>query len=416
MFVLDKPRSTHGGGLTPISPTIFQENPLLEFLNSERFFLFPGFCDVHVHFREPGFSYKETISTGCAAAARGGFTAVATMPNLDPVPDSAQNLALAQKLIDEDATIDVYPYGSISIGEKGKELADLRQMAPGAVAFSDDGMGVQCADMMRKAMLIAKDLDKVIAAHCEDAKLKGDGYINAGAYAKAHGHVGIPTESEWKELARDIVLAKETGAALHACHVSCRESVDLVRQAKAAGVDVTCETAPHYLVFSDDMLQEDGRFKMNPPLRSAADRTALIEALVDGTLDMIATDHAPHSAAEKARGLADSAFGIVGLETSFPAIYTHFVRPGIISLERALELFVTAPRKRFNMPLGNDFSVWDLDYVAPVDPDEFATKGRATPFAGQELYGRCLLTVHAGKVVHMDTAAIEELRAQESCR
>ncbi|MBM7824250.1 dihydroorotase [Arcanobacterium pluranimalium] len=413
MIALTKPDSTQCSGAIPIPPRIPDENPLLEFLNSDRFSVFPGFCDVHVHFREPGFSYKETVVTGTRAAARGGFTAVGTMPNLDPVPDSLKNIALAQEYIDDaGAPINVYPYGSITVAERGERLADLHNMAPYALAFSDDGMGIQSRELMREAMLIAKELGKVIAAHCEDAQLKGNGYINDGDYARAHNHVGIPKESEWRELERDLELAKDTGVAFHACHISCAESVELMRQAKADGIDASCETAPHYLVFDDSMLQEDGRFKMNPPLRSPRDRLALLEAVVDGTVDMIATDHAPHSAAEKSRGLAGSAFGVVGIETSFQAIYTHLVRPEVITMERAMQLYVHNPRKRFGIPLGEDFSVWDLEYVQALDPSEFLSKGRATPFAGTELFGKCLLTVCGGDIAYLDSAAISAEEGQ----
>ncbi|MFC5369595.1 dihydroorotase [Arcanobacterium bovis] len=406
MIALNKPDSTQCSGTIPCRPTIFDENPLLEFLNSARFSIFPGFCDVHVHFREPGFSYKETVATGTRAAARGGFTAVGTMPNLDPVPDSVENLALAQEYIDAGALINVYPYGSITAAERGERLADLRDMAPYALAFSDDGMGVQSRELMREAMVLAKELGKVIAAHCEDAELKGRGYINDGEYARAHNHIGIPKESEWRELERDLELAKDTGVAFHACHISCAESVELMRQAKADGIDASCETAPHYLVFDDSMLQEDGRFKMNPPLRAPQDRHALLEAVADGTIDMFATDHAPHAEEEKSRGLAESAFGVVGIENSFQAIYTHLVRPGVITMERAMELLAHNPRKRFKIPLGEDFSVWDLDHRQNLDPNEFESLGRATPFAGTELFGKCLLTVCGGKIAYLDSAAM----------
>ncbi|WP_124055403.1 dihydroorotase [Arcanobacterium ihumii] len=412
MLVFDAPKTTELCGAIPNPPTVFDENPLLELLNSDGFSIFPGFCDVHVHFREPGFSYKETISSGCQAATRGGFTAVATMPNLDPVPDSVENIGLAQAVIDRDSSIAVFPYGSITEAEKGEQLADLKGMASRVIAFSDDGMGVQSRELMREAMVLAKEVGKIIAVHCEDEKLKDDGYINDGEYAREHGHRGIPAESEWRELERDLELAKDTGVALHICHVSCRESIELIRVAKIDGIDVSCETAPHYLVFDDAMLEEDGRFKMNPPLRAQADRLAMIEAVADGTVDMIATDHAPHSESEKSRGLAGSAFGIVGLETSFPAIYTYLVQTGIISLERVMELFVYRPRERFGIALGNDFSIWNLEDTAPVRPSEFLSKGRATPFAGRILSGRCLLTVHNGKTVYLDEKALQETKAR----
>ena len=358
----------------------------------------PGFCDVHVHFREPGFSYKETVKSGSLAAARGGYTAVCTMPNLNPVPDSAEHLALQTEIIDRDAVINVYPYGAITVGEKGEELADMEHMER-AIAFSDDGRGVQSADMMRAAMLRAKALGKIIVAHCEDNSLLHGGYIHDGEYARAHGHRGICSESEWGPIARDLKLAAETGCSYHVCHISTKESVEIIRKAKAAGVDVTCETAPHYLVMDDSDLREEGRFKMNPPLRSAEDREALIAGLIDGTIDMIATDHAPHSAAEKARGLEKSAFGIVGIETAFAVMYTKLVKTGIISLEKLIEVLCVNARKRFGIPLGDDYSVWKLDEEFTVDPAEFLSMGKATPFEGEKLFGRCVLTVCGGKKV-----------------
>ena len=361
----------------------------------------PGFCDVHVHFREPGFSYKEKIATGSAAAARGGYTAVCTMPNLDPVPDSVENLRKQLDIIGRDAVIDVLPYGAITAGERGERLADLEGMADKVVAFSDDGRGVQSEALMREAMLRAKALNKLIVAHCEDNSLLRGGYIHDGEYAKEHGHRGICSQSEWGPIKRDIGLSRETGCGYHVCHISTKESVELIRQAKADGVDITCETAPHYLVMDDGDLQEDGRFKMNPPLRDKTDREELIRGLRDGTIDMIATDHAPHSAEEKARGLEKSAFGIVGIETAFPVLYTRLVKTGFISMERLLELLVINPRKRFNIPIRkNDFSVWDLDRKFTVDPGEFLSMGRATPFEGWRLSGVCLLTVKNGEVVY----------------
>ncbi len=364
------------------------------------FTVFPGFCDVHVHFREPGFSYKETIRSGSLAAARGGYTAVCAMPNLDPVPDSEAHLATELALIRRDAAIRVYPYGALTVGEKGQELADLEAMAGEAVAFSDDGKGVQSESMMRAAMEECVRLGKVLAAHCEDESLLHGGYIHDGAYAAAHGHRGICSESEWGPIKRDLRLAKETGCAYHVCHVSTRESVALIREAKREGVDVTCETAPHYLLLTDMDLREEGRFKMNPPLRSEKDREALLEGLLDGTVDMIATDHAPHSAEEKARGLEKSAFGIVGLETAFPLLYTRLVKPGILGMERLLDALAVKPRQRFGIPLEEDYTVWDLEEGFTVDPAEFLSKGRATPFAGEKLFGRCKLTSAAGNIAY----------------
>ncbi len=367
---------------------------------SDHYTVFPGFCDVHVHLREPGFSYKETVASGTASAARGGYTAVCPMPNLNPVPDCLEHLAMEEALIAEQARIHVYPYGAITIGQRGEKLADLSGMAPRVVAFSDDGHGVQRDDMMRSAMLEAKALGKMIVAHCEDNRLLRGGYIHDGAYAANHGHRGICSESEWGQIKRDLELVRETGCSYHVCHISAKESVELIRQAKKEGLDVSCETAPHYLVLDENDLQEEGRFKMNPPLRGPEDRETLIQGLLDGTIDCIATDHAPHSTEEKAKGLQGSAFGIVGLETAFPVLYTKLVLPGILSMEKLLELLVWNPRKRFSIPLGEDFSVWDLNAEYTVDPAEFLSKGRATPFAGWQLRGRCLATVCSGKIVY----------------
>ena len=361
--------------------------------------VFPGFCDVHVHFREPGFSYKETILTGSLSAARGGYTAVCTMPNLNPAPDTAEHLKQQLDLISNDACIHVYPYGTITMGQRGDELSHMEAMAEQVCGFSDDGRGVQHDDMMRSAMEKAKELGKLIVAHCEDNSLLQGGYIHDGEYAKAHGHRGICSESEWGQIKRDLELVRQIGCGYHVCHISTKESVELIRQAKAEGLDVTCETGPHYLILDDSCLQEDGRFKMNPPLRSEADRLALIEGIQDGTIDMIATDHAPHSKEEKSRGLEGSAFGIVGLETAFASLYTHLVKTGIISMEKLVALLCDNPRKRFRIPLGLDFSLWDLNTTYTVDPEEFQSMGRATPFTGTELTGRCLLTVCDGKIV-----------------
>jgi len=367
--------------------------------------VFPGFVDVHVHLREPGFSYKETIRTGTQSAARGGYTHVCAMPNLDPVPDSAAHLEEQLAIIRRDAVINVHPYGAITCGEKGETLADMASMAPHAAGFSDDGRGVQRGEMMRAAMLEAKRLGKIIAAHCEDNSLLRGGWIHDGEYARTHGHRGICSESEWGQVARDLELAAETGCKYHVCHISTKESVDLIRKAKARGVDVTCETGPHYLVFCDKDLQEDGRFKMNPPIRSEEDRAALIEGLLDGAIDMIATDHAPHSAEEKSRGLEKSAMGVVGLETAFAAVYTHLVKPGILKMERLVELFHDNAARRFGFgtPLAEgqpaDLTVFALDEPFVVDPEQFRTMGRATPFAGMELYGVCKLTMAGGRIV-----------------
>ena len=369
-------------------------------LNDSRYVIFPGFCDVHVHFREPGFSYKETIATGSRAAAHGGYTAVCTMPNLNPVPDSLEHLNVQRQIIRDTACVHVYPYGAITVGEKGECLADLAGMAPFVPGFSDDGHGVQSAAQMRRAMLEAKALGKPIVAHCEDNALLHGGYIHDGVYAKRHGHRGICSESEWGQIVRDLELVRETGAKYHVCHISTKESVALIRKAKAEGLDVTCETGPHYLTMDDSMLQEAGRFKMTPPLRSPEDRQALIEGILDGTIDMIATDHAPHSAEEKSRGLEKSAFGVVGIETAFPILYTYLVRPSILTLEKLLELLVDNPRKRFGLSLGCDYSIWDLAAEKTVNPNSFLSLGKATPFEGWKVYGKCLATVCDGKVVY----------------
>lgn len=367
--------------------------------------VFPGFVDVHVHLREPGFSYKETIRTGTLSAARGGYVHICAMPNLAPVPDSLEALNIQQEIIRRDAVVHVHPYGAITRGEKGEELADMEAMAPYAVGFSDDGRGVQNGDMMRAAMEEARRLGKIIAAHCEDNSLLRGGYIHDGDYARAHGHRGICSESEWRQIARDLQLAEETGCAYHVCHISTKESVEIIRRAKARGVNVTCETGPHYLVFCDRDLQEDGRFKMNPPIRSGEDRAALIEGILDGTIDMIATDHAPHSAEEKGKGLENSAMGVVGLETAFAALYTHLVKPGILPLTKLTALLHDNPARRFGFgtPLAAgapaDLTVFDLDRPFVVDPEQFQTMGRATPFAGMELYGMCKLTMVDGEIV-----------------
>lgn len=366
----------------------------------KKYIIVPGLCDVHVHFREPGFSYKETIASGSAAAAHGGYTAVCTMPNLDPVPDSAEHLQVQLDAIKRGAAIKVLPYGAITVGEKGERLADMEAISYKVCAFSDDGRGVQNDEMMREAMTAAKRLGKIIAAHCEDNSLLLGGYIHDGEYARMHGHRGISSASEYKQIERDLRLAEETGCAYHVCHISTKESVELIRQAKARGVDVTCETAPHYLVLCDEDMQEDGRFKMNPPLRSREDKQALIEGIKDGTIDMIATDHAPHSAEEKGRGLEKSLMGIVGLETAFPVLYTELVMKNIITLDRLVELMSFKPKERFGIDTNNDFAVFDISEAYKIDPKDFLSMGRATPFAGREVFGRCLLTVHNEKVVY----------------
>ena len=370
-------------------------------------FISAAFTDLHVHFREPGQSYKETIRSGSLAAAHGGYTTVCAMPNLAPVPDSPGTLALEQDIIDRDACIEVLPYASITLGRKGLELTDFAALKGHCCAFSDDGSGVQDEAMMLRAMEAAAREDVILAAHCEDNTLLRGGYIHDGRWCAAHGHKGICSESEWGQIARDLALAGKTGCRYHVCHISCAESVRLIRDAKARGVRVTCETAPHYLTLCEDDLQEDGRFKMNPPLRRAEDREALIEGLRDGTIDAIATDHAPHSAEEKSRGLAGSAMGIVGLETAFPVLYTDLVIPGKVRLERIIEALTTGPRRAFRLPGGRvepgapaDLTVIDPQADWTVDPADFLSLGRATPFAGKRVRSRIILTLKDGKPVY----------------
>lgn len=368
-------------------------------------FVSAGFVDVHVHFREPGQSYKETIRSGSRAAAHGGYTTVCAMPNLNPVPDSPETIALEQEIIDRDACIEVLPYAAITRGRKGLEPVDIAALKDRCVAFSDDGSGVQDDAMMLRAMQAAAREDVLIAAHCEDNTLLHGGYIHDGRYAAAHGHKGICSESEWGQIRRDLALAEQTGCRYHVCHISCAESVELIRAAKARGVHVTCETGPHYLSLCEDDLQEDGRFKMNPPLRSAGDREALIEGLRDGTIDAVATDHAPHSAEEKSRGLAGSAMGVVGLETAFPVLYTDLVLGGRIRLERIIEALTDGPRRAFRLPGGlrpgerADLTVIDPDAAWTVDPADFLSLGKATPFAGKAVRSRIILTLKDGQPV-----------------
>ena len=382
-----------------VTATALAEDFNLSLSPNGNYVVLPGFFDVHVHLREPGFSYKETIFSGTKASAKGGYTAVCSMPNLNPVPDSAQNLKIQTDLIKNSAVINVYPYGAITVGEKGETLADLEGMKD-AIAFSDDGKGVQSNEMMLTAMKRAKALNKMIVAHCEVNELLKGGYIHDGKYAKANGHKGICSESEYLQIARDIELVKQTGVSYHVCHISTKESVDIIRKAKGEGVDITCETAPHYLVLTDADLKEDGKFKMNPPLRSEEDRLALIEGIKDGTIDMIATDHAPHSAEEKSKGLEKSAFGIVGIETAFSVCYTYLVKTNIISLEKLIDLLSTNPRKRFKVTGDEGFTVWNLDETFVVDPSKFISLGKATPFENYELYGVNYLTVLNGKAVY----------------
>ncbi len=372
--------------------------PLLK--NLDNCYVLPGFCDVHVHFREPGFEYKETIKSGSEAAVAGGYTTVFTMPNLKPVPDSVKNLSVQLDAIQKDSKIEIIPYGSITKGQMGEELSDMDSLNPYVCAFSDDGRGVQSDEIMERAMLKAKALDKIIVAHCEDNSLLNGGYIHDGEYAKLNGHKGICSESEWGQIKRDIEFVKKTGVKYHVCHISTKESVEIIRKAKLEGVDITCETAPHYLVLNDMMLKDSGDFKMNPPIRSEEDRLALIEGIKDGTIDMIATDHAPHSKEEKSKGLKGSLNGIVGLETAFPVLYTKLVKGGIISLERLVELMSTNPKKRFGIESKNDYCVWDLDNEYIINPNDFKTKGKSSPFTDMKVFGKWMLTIKHGKIIN----------------
>ncbi len=385
--------------------SVASENGAL-FFNCENYIVLPGFADVHVHFREPGFIYKETVRSGSMAAARGGYTDVCTMPNLKPVPDCKESLDIQLNAIKDTALIRVHPYASITVGQSGEQLSDMDSLCENAVAFSDDGKGIQDEGVMLEAMKNTVRLGKMLVAHCEDNSLLHGGYIHDGEYARLHGHKGICSESEWKPIERDLRLAEKTGCKYHVCHVSAKESIELIREAKKSGIDVTCETAPHYLVLDDSLLEDFGRFKMNPPIRSKKDRDALIEGILDGTVDMIATDHAPHSAEEKSRGLKDSMMGVVGLETAFPVMYTEFVKRGIFSLNKLVSLMSTNPRERFNLPTANiqngNFTVFSLDEEYTVDPSEFLTMGRSTPFEGRRVFGRCKMTVCDGKVVWME--------------
>ena len=399
------------GGIGSFGGTVFAENALLVkdasgdaacSFDCTDMYIFPGFLDVHVHLREPGFSYKETIDSATRAAAAGGYAAVCSMPNVNPPPDSRESLQVQLNLIERDARICVLPYGTITEKRAGLALSDMEGIADRVVAFTDDGSGIQDEELMRAAMKKAKALGKIIAAHCEDMALVGGGCIHDGAFARKHGYRGISSASEFKQVERDLALVRETGCAYHVCHVSTKESVALIRQAKREGLDVTCETAPHYLILNDEMLCEDGRFKMNPPIRSEEDRLALLEGILDGTVDMIATDHAPHSLEEKARGLENSAFGITGIEFAFPLLYTHLVQKGVVSIEKLVDLFSTAPKKRFGIKGAADLTVFDPNAKTTIDPDKLISRGKSTPFAGWELAGNCVLTVCGGQIVYDD--------------
>ena len=393
----------NNGIIADISSEISANEDVLVFDLSNKYVL-PGFLDVHVHLREPGFSYKETIESGTMAAAHGGYTAVFSMPNLSPVPSDFESLFAQLRMIKEKAIVKVVPFGSITVDEKGFELADLESMAGFVAGFSDDGRGVQSRELMNDAMIKARSLNKIISAHCEDNSLLNGGYIHKGEYAAKHDHIGICSESEWKPIERDIELIKVNKCPYHVCHISTKESVELIRKAKAEGVDITCETAPHYLVFNDMMIEDNAKFKMNPPIRSEADRVALVEGIIDGTIDMIATDHAPHSAEEKSKGLSGSLMGVVGLECAFSVMYTEFVKKGILPLEKLVELFSINPRKRFDMKndmrVGNaiDICVFDPDFKSIVEPEKFFSKGRSTPFEGRDIFGEIVLTICEGNI------------------
>ena len=373
-----------------------------EIINDSRYTVMPSFCDVHVHFREPGYSYKETVKTGSLSAGRGGFTSVMTMPNLNPVPDSVENLNEQLKIINDTATIKVYPYASITVGQKGESLTDIKSLSKMVKAFSDDGRGVQSKETMLSAMRLAKENGSMIVAHCEDNSLLFGGYIHKGKYALLNNHKGICSESEYKQIERDLELVEKTGVKYHVCHVSAKESVELIRQAKKYGLDVSCETAPHYLILNDMDLKEDGRFKMNPPIRAEEDRLALIEGIKDGTIEILATDHAPHSIEEKSKGLQNSVFGVVGLETAFSSVYTHLVKTGVITIEKLVELMSINPRKRFDIPFDNGFTAFDLEEEYVVNPNEFLSKGRATPFENMKFYASNKLTVLNGEIIYQN--------------
>ena len=374
---------------------------VISYFSNNNYVILPGFTDVHVHLREPGFSHKETIFTGSKACAKGGYTTVCTMPNLNPVPDSVENLNVQLDLIKKDAVINVLPFGALTIGEKGKQIADLEGMANSVCGFSDDGKGVQDSGIMKEAMQRVAKLNKVLSAHCEDESLLFGGYIHDGDYAKIHGHQGICSSSEYKQIERDLNLVYQTKCPYHVCHISTKESVQLIRDAKKSGIDVTCETGPHYLILSDKDLQEEGRFKMNPPLRSELDKQELLNGVIDGTIDVIATDHAPHSQEEKSKGLKNSPFGITGIETAFSLLYTYLVKQNVISFDRLLEMLVLNPNKRFNIK-GQGLTVFELENPYKINSKEFVSMGKSTPFDSYEVYGNCVLTVSNNKIVYKD--------------
>lgn len=395
------------GKVRQVAPQIEPPRPCRQ-LDAEGLTALPGLVDMHVHFREPGFSYKETIAGGTAAAAAGGFTTVCPMPNLSPAPDSLETLGEQLEIIRRDALVETIPYATITRSRLGEQLVDYKALAPYVAGFSDDGSGVQSEDVMRRAMAEIAETGKILAAHCEVNSLLRGGYIHDGAYAALHSHKGICSESEWREIERDIRLAEQTGCRLHICHISTAESVELIRQGKERGVKVTCETGPHYLAFCDEDLQEEGRFKMNPPLRSRRDMEALRRGAADGTIDIIATDHAPHSKEEKSKGLEKSAMGVVGLETSLAAIYTYMVKPGIISFERMVEMMAENPRRLFGIEGGSrvgdraDITLVDFDREWTIDPEKFHGKGKSTPFEGCRLTGKPMITIANGEIVYAD--------------
>ncbi|MDR1628305.1 MAG: dihydroorotase [Oscillospiraceae bacterium] len=381
------------------------DNNDVAILDFNGYHIFPGLVDVHVHLREPGFFYKESIKSGTAAAARSGYTDIFSMPNLNPVPDNLENLKVQLEIIKNDSLINVHPYGSITKGENGKNLSNMNEIASYVAGFSDDGHGVRDYNIIKSAMITAKKLGKIIVSHCENNSLIGGGYIHKGKYSEKHGHKGICSESEWMAVERELKIAKEVGCKYHVCHVSAKESVNLIRKAKSEGVDVTCETAPHYLLLNDMNIKEDGKFKMNPPIRSEEDRLALIEGIKNGTIDMIATDHAPHSAEEKSKGLKGSLMGVAGIETAFPILYTKLVKTNILPLSKLIELMSVNPSKRFG--ISNKFDVggkanlciFNLNQKYKIDPEKFISKGKSTPFEGEEVYGKCVMTICDGKVV-----------------
>lgn len=371
----------------------------------------PGLIDVHVHLREPGYERKETIETGTKAAARGGYTTIAAMANTIPVPDSMESVTYIEGLLQQSAQVRVFPYAAITLGERGQEIVDVEALSETSIlGFSDDGRGIQEAGVMYQAMQRAKAVNKPIVAHCEDDSLLFGGYLHDGEYAKANGHRGILSVSESAQIARDIMLAQATGVHYHICHISTKESVELVRFAKAQGINVTAEVSPHHLILCDtDIVNDDPNFKMNPPLRADADRIACVQGLLDGTIDVIATDHAPHHEDEKAWGIETAPFGIVGLETAFPLMYTKFVKTGKMTLKQLIDCMSTKPANIFNLPYGTlevgaaaDITIIDLDKEMEIDSSQFLSKGKNTPFNGYNVTGWPVMTLVGGRVAYKD--------------